>query len=126
MAAVVLSGRVDTHGYGLPFGWHSGNVWNTFTEECARIPNVGAEQMPGFLAQVVGAAVSVTTSHSHMCLGASIEEAHNERRSWTTKKDLGTLVLKVDGVNSGFKRSREQVASAARNLVRKLKKQRSD
>ena len=53
MAAVVLSGRVDTHGYGLPFGWHSGNVWNTFTEECARIPNVGAEQMPGFLAQVV-------------------------------------------------------------------------
>jgi hypothetical protein len=46
MAAVVLSGRVDTHGYGLPFGWHSGNVWHTFTEERARIPNVGAEQMP--------------------------------------------------------------------------------
>jgi hypothetical protein len=43
MAAVVLSGRVDTHGYGLPFGWHSGNVWHTSTEECARIPNVGAE-----------------------------------------------------------------------------------
>ena len=53
MATAVLSGRVDTHGYGLPFGWHSGNVWRTFTEECARIPNVGAEQMPGFLAQVV-------------------------------------------------------------------------
>jgi hypothetical protein len=52
--------------------------------------------------------------------------AHNERRSWTTKKDLGTLVLKVDGVNSGFKRSRDQVAVAAKNLVRKLKKQRSD
>ena len=57
---------------------------------------------------------------------ASVEEAHNERRSWTTKKDLGTLVLKVHGVNSGFKRSREQVADAATNLVRKLKKQRSD
>jgi hypothetical protein len=57
---------------------------------------------------------------------ASVEEAHNERRSWTKKKDLGALVLKVDGVNSGFKRSREQVAVAATNLVRKLKKQRSD
>jgi hypothetical protein len=55
---------------------------------------------------------------------ASVEEAHNERRSWTLKKDLGTLVLKVAGVNSGFKRSREQVAGAARNHVRKLKKQR--
>jgi hypothetical protein len=53
MAAAVLSGRVDTHGYGLPFGWHSGKVWGKSTEECARIPNVGAEQMPGFLAQVV-------------------------------------------------------------------------
>ena len=59
-------------------------------------------------------------------VGASVEEAHNERRSWTKKKDLGALVLKVDGVNSGFKRSREQVAVAATNLVRKLKKQRSD
>jgi hypothetical protein len=25
MATAVLSGRVDTHGYGLPFGWHNGN-----------------------------------------------------------------------------------------------------
>jgi hypothetical protein len=55
---------------------------------------------------------------------ASVEEAHNERRTWTKKKDLGTLVLKVDGV-SGFKRSREQVALAAKNHVRKLKNQRS-
>jgi hypothetical protein len=56
---------------------------------------------------------------------ASVEEAHNERRSWTRKKDLDTLVLEVDGVNSGFRRSREQVAVAAKNLVRKLKKQRT-
>jgi hypothetical protein len=53
MATAVLSGCIDTHGYGLPFGWHSGKVWRKSTEECARIPNVGAEQMPGFLAQVV-------------------------------------------------------------------------
>jgi hypothetical protein len=56
---------------------------------------------------------------------ASVEEAHNERRTWTKKKDLGTLVLKVDGV-SGFKRSREQVEAAARNYAIKLKKQRGD
>jgi hypothetical protein len=56
---------------------------------------------------------------------ASVEEAHNERRTWTKKKDLGTLVLKADGV-SGFKRSREQVEAAARNYAIKLKKQRGD
>jgi hypothetical protein len=56
MATAVLSRRVDAHGYGLhvPSGWHTGNVWRGFTEECARIPNVGAEQMPGFLAQPGG------------------------------------------------------------------------
>jgi hypothetical protein len=53
MATAVLSGCIDTHGYGLPFGWHTGNVWRGFTQECARTPDVGAEQMQGFLAQVV-------------------------------------------------------------------------
>jgi hypothetical protein len=55
---------------------------------------------------------------------ASVEEAQNKRNKWSTKKDLGPLMLEVDGV-SGFKRSREQVAKAARYHVQKLKKQRS-
>ena len=57
---------------------------------------------------------------------ASVEEAaHNERKKWTKKKDLGLLMLKVDGV-SGFKRSREQMHDAVKNHLTKLKKQRSD
>jgi hypothetical protein len=72
-----------------------------------------------------GAGVALLPAERQL-VEASVEEAHNEMRSWTTKKDLGTLVLEVEGVNSGFKRSREQVAVAAKNLVRKLKKQRSD
>ena len=46
------------------------------------------------------------------------EAAHNERKKWTKKKDLGLLMSNVDGV-SGFKRSREQVADAVKTHVKK-------
>jgi hypothetical protein len=52
------------------------------------------------------------------------EEAHNERKTWTQKKDLVLLMSNVNGV-SGFKRSREQVVGAVRTHEKKLKKQRS-
>jgi hypothetical protein len=55
---------------------------------------------------------------------ASVEEAHNEGGKWKKTKDLGPLMLKVNGV-SGFKREREQVFLAAKYHVQKLKKQRS-
>jgi hypothetical protein len=56
---------------------------------------------------------------------AGVEEAHNKRKRWTKKVDLGPLVLKLDGV-SGFKRSGTQAArKAAEYHVAILKRQRA-